>query len=109
MIKPWIPKLLRGFTSFIFEKIENYSVKKFDVLLVPQPTMLNKYLNKNKNTILIENFVIVKKEETNLNKDYNNRNCFHAGRFTKDRGLLNMMNIYSLLDDRNQLFLAGIL
>jgi len=106
-IKAWIPKILRPTVSFLFEKIENYVVKKMDALVVPQPYMLEKYLTKNKKTVLVENFVILAENKNTHSVNYNSKICFHGGALTEERGVFNMVNTFSYLDESHQLFLAG--
>lgn len=106
-IKIWIPKIFRNIGALMFQVVENFASKKFDVLIVPQPSMLNNYAKINDKTVLVENFVIVNIDSFKSKKDFNNKNAFHAGVLSKDRGLLNMVNAYELLDDSNHLHLAG--
>lgn len=107
LFKGWIPKFLRKTISFIFEKFENIVVEKFDSLIVPQPIMLESYSAKNKNTILVENFVVIDEDEDLLLNKNNSQICFHPGVLVEERGLTNMINAFSLLDDSNKLILAG--
>lgn len=106
-LKYWIPKLLRNTISIIFECIENYIIKKLDALVVPQPYMKEKYLVRNSNTVLIANFVLLKDLKNMVRRDYTNKTAFHAGALTKDRGVLNMISAYNLLNENNKLILAG--
>lgn len=105
-LKTWIPSILRSVVAFSFNLFENYFGKKFNALIVPQPSMLDKYRKINNNTIIVENFVILKDNKLIL-KDYKNKNAFHAGVLNKNRGLYNMINAYNLLDKSNNIFLAG--
>ena len=69
--------------------------------------MESKYLKVNANTTLVENFVIIKEDESSLEIDYSNKVAFHAGALTSERGLFNMVNAYFKLDYTNKLILAG--
>ncbi len=106
-LKYWIPKSLRNIISILFKKIENFVVKRLDALVVPQPYMKKKYLLKNKNTVLVANFVILENTQENLSINYANQISFHGGALTKDRGVLNMIKAYALLKEENKLILAG--
>ncbi len=106
-IKYWIPKFLRNLISHLFKNLENRISKKMDALIVPQPYMELKYLEKNKKTVLIENFVMIDEQQSRLKTNYNNRLYFHAGALTEERGLLNMVRALGELQDPSHLFLAG--
>ncbi|MFD0964601.1 glycosyltransferase [Pseudofulvibacter geojedonensis] len=107
-IKPWIHKSLRGIISFFFEKVENFVVKKVDAVVVPQPYMYSVYSKKNKNTTLVENFVILQSKNATLeNINYANKTCFHAGALSLERGVLNMVRAFSKINDGSDLVLAG--
>lgn len=105
-LKTWIPKTLRYVVAFSFNLFENYFSKKFNALIVPQPSMLGKYQNINNNTVIVENFVILEDNKL-VFKDYKNKNAFHAGVLNKNRGLYNMINAYNLLGKSNNIYLAG--
>ena len=107
LLKNWIPKSLRKAISLIFEKFENLVVEKFDALIVPQKIMVKSYSAKNKNTILVENFVIIDEDEDLLLNKNNSQICFHPGALCEERGLTNMINAFSILDESNKLILAG--
>lgn len=108
MLKTWIPSFLRSVTSKSFKLFEEFISKKIDALVVPQPYMEKKYSIINSKTYLVENFVILNGEiKSDLPKSGDEKICFHAGRLTKDRGLLNMINSFKNSNNNCKLILAG--
>nr|WP_296378220.1 glycosyltransferase [Winogradskyella sp.] len=106
-IKPWLNKFLKPITIKLFKVIEGFVAKKMDGLIVPQPYMKLKYLKYNDNTVLVENFVILDEKKTDIEVDYSTTTAFHAGALTEERGLLNMLKVYSNIKKPNRLILAG--
>jgi len=106
-IKPWLNKFLKPIIIKLFKSIEGFVAKKMDGLIVPQPYMKLKYLKYNPNTVLVENFVILEDKHPKIEVDYSTTTAFHAGALTKERGLLNMLEVYSKIKKPNRLILAG--
>ncbi len=105
-IRPWINKYLREIISFSFAKYEDYAMKKFDGLLMPQSRMVETFVHLNKNTKFIANSIIIDDDFELNTKDYSNKLCFHPGTLSKERGVLNMINAFKYLDEE-KLILAG--
>ncbi|GGI56288.1 glycosyltransferase [Winogradskyella haliclonae] len=106
-IKPWLNKFLKPIFIKLFKIIEGFVAKKMDGLIVPQPYMKHKYLKYNSNTVLVENFVILDNKNPEIEVDYSTTTAFHAGALTEERGLLNMLEVYSKIKEPNRLILAG--
>ena len=105
LIKNYIPSFLKKLVANTFKYVEIFFCKKFDALIVPQPYMHNVY-NRYNTTTLVENFVIQKKSSIS-SKEKCVKACFHPGSLTIERGLSNMLNAFSLLDETYTLNLAG--
>ena len=106
-IRSWIPKIFKPIVSIAYKNFENYICIRMNALIVPQPYMVNKFSKLNKNTVLVENFVIFNNEFSLGEKNYNKNISFHPGALTEERGLINMISSYSILDNSNKLILAG--
>ena len=106
-IKPWLSKFLKPITIWLFKGLEGFIAKKMDGLVVPQPYMKSKYLEYNNNTVLVENFVILDNNDRKILVDYSSTMAFHAGALTLERGLMNMVKVYSKLEKSDKLILAG--
>jgi len=106
LIKPWINKYLRRITSFLFGKYEDYAIKRFDGILVPQTGMINYFIHLNKNTKFVANSIIIDDKFDLDEKDYTNKISFHPGTLSKERGVYNMVRAFEYLD-KNELILAG--
>tara|TARA_B110000027_G_C16111765_1_gene298066 strand:+ start:999 stop:2105 length:1107 start_codon:yes stop_codon:yes gene_type:complete len=108
LIKKWIPKILRKFISLIYSVYEKKYSKKMDALLVPQPIMFDYFKNINNCTVVVENFVITNHKKIPLKtKKFDSKIIFHPGGLTNERGVFNMINAMSLIDDDSLLILAG--
>lgn len=106
--KKWIPSLLRPVISKSFKYYEAKSCKKFDYIVVPQPLMVKMYSNYSK-TESICNFVSSKHFKKRIPKDKQKQNeiiAMHAGVLTDSRGLHNMLNAFSTIENA-KLLLAG--
>jgi len=88
--KQWIPFILRKFISKTYWIYEKKSCKKFDLLVVPQEAMLNKYLEINK-TVVIGNFP--NKQKKINNKFLSKYKLLYSGAITEARGLWNMLDL----------------
>lgn len=105
-IRPWINPLLKSIVAFLFGKYEDYAIRKFDGLLVPQKGMIKHFDHLNGNTKYVANSMIIDDEFDLEDKDYSNKICFHPGSLSKPRGVLNMVQCFKYLDDE-KLVLAG--
>jgi glycosyltransferase involved in cell wall biosynthesis len=88
--KHWIPNFLRKFISLVFERIENYSAKKFDMLICATPFITKRFKAINKNCINVNNYPILN-ELINDNHQYrpkeiSNYVCY-AGVINEIRGI----------------------
>ncbi|MEZ8018145.1 hypothetical protein ACED63_06950 [Vibrio splendidus] len=104
--KKWLPKHTRAFASFLVGLIEDFCCKFMDVLIVPQPKMLDMYKGKNKKVILVANYPEFEMKSVESNNLFSMYNLIYSGAITEDRGLYNMLNFLSL-DKRYKLTLAG--
>ncbi len=108
--KDWIPLYLRKIISFIYVKYENYNCKKFDLLIVPQKSMHDKYKNFSK-TILIFNFPHqINVDSIDLLSNIDKYHLLYSGSVGEARGIWNMLNLIEELqkiDKRYKLTIAG--
>lgn len=109
MEKEWIPFIFRKTISFIFRKYEDYTCKRFDLLIMPQEAMYEKY-KKLAKTIVIGNFPNkIEKFDLSL-KQSSKFDLLYSGGISKSRGLFNMLELIdelNKLDNRYKLTLAG--
>ena len=108
LIKEWIPLYLRKTIAWLYSKYESYACKSFDLLIVPQIAMKNKFSQLAK-TKIVANFPSEKTDivlRTNLTK----YNLLYSGGIGESRGLFNMLDVIaelSSVDERYTLTLAG--
>ena len=106
--KHWIPSLLRPIVSKSFKYYEKKACKVFDYLIVPQPLMIDMYHDYSK-TEAICNFVSSKYFKKRIPRDKQHKNkivAMHAGSLSDIRGLTNMLNAFSNIENAI-LLLAG--
>ena len=103
----WIKSTkIKFFISILFKFFQSKIIKRFDGLLVVNTIMLNKYSHLNKNTNLIANYSVPKKQFQV--KSINNRiNIIYSGSITIARGFENMLNLMRFLPDNYHLNIAG--
>lgn len=90
--KYWIPKFLRKSISFLFEKYENNSAKRFDYIVGATPFITNRFRNINKNTININNYPFLNELSSGTNReiDKEKKVCYIGG-ITPIRGIENII------------------
>ncbi len=106
-IKPYINLVVRRILSKFFGIYEDYAVKRFSGVLVPQLSMVEPFYKINKNTKMVANTVDIRDKFEIAEKDYSNSICFHPGTLTKERGLLNMIKAFEHLKKDEKLVIAG--
>jgi len=105
-IRPWINPMLKNMVAYFFGKYEDYAIKRFDGLLVPQMGMIGHFDHINENTKYVANSMMIDDEFDLDEKDYSNKICFHPGSLSKPRGVLNMIRAFKHLDEE-ELVLVG--
>lgn len=79
LFKPWIPKIIRKFTSKIYKKYEKNRIKKFDALITVTPKFVDRLKQINPNTIMITNYPILKEKVVNDQISKKKAICFAGG------------------------------
>ncbi len=107
--KPYLNKFAKSVISYIFEFYENYAAKKFDLLIVPQEAMYNKYKKLSK-TFMVGNFPNKISIDTSDLHNIDKYSLLYSGAISEARGLWNMLELMKelvKLDKRYRLTLAG--
>ena len=105
--KPYIKKKISKIIAYIIEKYENKIVRKLDAIIGATPHITKRFKKINKKTYNINNYPLL--EEIELNKSEtitNQKNICYVGGITKIRGIHNVVDAISEVNDIN-LFLAG--
>lgn len=74
--KPWIPKLIRGFISYIYAYYEKKSVKKYDAIISVTPHIVERFKRFHTNVHMITNYPIIFSTDFLRKKKPNNNICF---------------------------------
>lgn len=109
LTKEWMPLSLRKIISISFKKFEYYCCSKYELLIVPQKTMLTKYINLKK-TIVINNFPLKNRNINFKKKRINKYHLLYSGTISEARGLWNMLELIVEITKYNKkyrLILAG--
>ena len=89
--KTYIKKPFRKIISRVFEKYENYAIKKFDYILTATPFIANKLKTYNENTIDINNYPILDELFSINEKDVKKNQLSYVGGISKPRGILQII------------------
>lgn len=107
--REFILKIFRKIISKIYEKIEILYLKKFDGIISATKTIHNYLSNFNDNSIIIENFAILKNKKNILDKNqYLDRSdVIYVGANSLDRGLFEMCKAVSGTNISTTLHICG--
>ncbi len=104
--KRWIPAPLRKTLSWMIERVENYSAKRFDYIMTATPFIRDRFLKINKRTLDINNYPIL--SELHMpNADWNSKEksvCYIGG-IGKVRGIHEMVDAIGMT--KGSMLLAG--
>ena len=104
--KEWIPRPLRSIISKVFDRYENYAVKKFDGVITATPHIRKKFEKLNPNTIDVNNFPILGSTVTNeFTEATKSKSVNYIGAINRIRGITEMISALELTDAK--LVLAG--
>jgi glycosyltransferase involved in cell wall biosynthesis len=104
LYKPWIPKIIRNLVSLIFQIFENFYSKNFSGLVVVVPSLYDRFIKINSNTIVASNFPL-KSDISKLTHYYNNNPLVYVGALTPIRGILQISKASNLIGKK--LLLCG--
>ncbi len=105
LVKHWIPKNLRKIISLIFETFENYIAKKLSYIVASTPTIENRYLKINPNSIAICNYPILKENNILIPWESRKNEICYVGGITVIRGINELIKVMDKIPYR--LNLAG--
>ena len=104
--KEWIPCFLRSVISQVFDRYENYAVKKFDGVITATPHIREKFEKLNPNTIDLNNFPILSSTVINeFTEAPKSKSVVYIGAINRIRGIAEMISALELTDAK--LVLAG--
>lgn len=103
--KPYIPKIIRSFISFIIEKYENKNAKIADGIIAATPHIRDRFLKINTNTSDVNNFPKIDDIVYNENWDERELAIAYIGGIFKTRGILETLE--AIKDSNIKLLLAG--
>lgn len=75
----WIPVIFRNFIHLLFDRYEKNSIKKFDVIIVVTPLILEKFKKWNRNTHQITNYPIYNKSTNDKTSFEIRKDLVYAG------------------------------
>jgi len=85
--KPYLKKYLKPVFSFLFEKLENYAAKKFTYIITATPTIRDRFIKINKNTLDINNYPLVNELHSDTFIQTKKNQICYVGGITIIRGL----------------------
>jgi glycosyltransferase involved in cell wall biosynthesis len=107
--KNYLPKILIPIISTIIKFLENFFCKKFDGVITVVPTINNRLLKSNSNTIMFRNFPDINLVDSAkvLKKNKNISTIIYPGSLSKKRGVEDAINLVNLYKGGIKLILAG--
>lgn len=107
LTKHWIPSIIRSLLGNTFEMFENYSSKKFDLIVTATPHIRDRFVENGCMSIDVNNYPLLREMQIeNFSwKDKKDSICYIGG-ITKDRGIIEMVESLSYLNNI-KLFLGG--
>jgi len=104
--KQWIPGPLRKTLSWMIERIENYSAKRFDQIMTATPFIRDRFLVVNERTLDINNYPVLS-ELYMPNADWNSKekSVCYVGGIGKVRGIHEMVDAIGMTE--YSMLLAG--
>lgn len=104
--KQWIPAPLRKVLSWMIERIENYSVKRFDYIMTATPFIRDRFLKINKRTLDINNYPILSELHVpNADWSSKEKTACYIGGISKVRGIHEMVDAIGMTE--GSMLLAG--
>ncbi|WP_243465226.1 hypothetical protein [Photorhabdus temperata] len=106
--KPYLNRLTRVIISKMFSLYEKYSTAKFDGIISATPSIRNKFLKLNNNTIDINNYPILGELNHNIpNWSNKEKQVCYVGGISTIRGIEEMVESISHLTTDTKIKLAG--
>jgi glycosyltransferase involved in cell wall biosynthesis len=107
-IKPYIAPGIRHLLSFFYSFYEDYAIRKFDGVIVPQKTMVGHFSHLNPRVQWVGNSMVLDEPFELEQKDYYNRTAYYPGAISKARGIFNIVRTMEYMDhEEDKLILAG--
>ncbi|MFB9274564.1 glycosyltransferase family 4 protein [Cohnella cellulosilytica] len=89
--KHWIPKSLRLIISFFFEKIENFSAKRFSAIVTATHFINRRFEKLNANSVNVNNYPILNELTNSHSIEEKENTVAYIGMITKIRGIKHMV------------------
>lgn len=105
--KPYLNALLRYILSKLFAVYERYTCRKFDGVITATPSIRDKFLLINPNTVDINNYPILGELETPSSWDCKKNEICYVGGITKIRGIIEVIDALSMTKSSLRLNLVG--
>jgi glycosyltransferase involved in cell wall biosynthesis len=99
LFKYWIPFALRKILSFLFEKLENFIVKRLDAVICATPFITKRFKHVNPNCLTINNFPIQDEFKFADEKQPFSRTICYIGLISRDRGVTQLIEALGILQD----------
>ncbi len=103
--KPYLNKVSAKIISYLFEKFENFAVRRFDVLITATPHIRDRFSKINPNTIDINNYPLLEEMYTPVNWEERRNHITYIGGIAKIRGIVELIKALEYVD--TTLHLAG--
>ncbi|MGG3467861.1 glycosyltransferase family 4 protein [Neobacillus pocheonensis] len=98
--KEWIPAFLRRSISSIVKRIERFASKRFDAVVTATPTINNRFITYNNNSVTIHNFPITNEliTEDIPSEGDEKKSAIYIGGITRLRGIVEMVDAMEVVN-----------
>lgn len=105
--KPYLNKFLLKIVSKLVSKYEKYATKKVDYIIAASPFIRDKFLKINKNTIDINNYVVIGELEKDVKWTEKEDKVCYVGGISEIRGIKELVKAMNLVDKSVKINLLG--
>lgn len=105
--KPYIPQIVRSSLSKLIRQYEKKVCKQFDAIVTATPSICEKFLKINSNTIDVNNFPILDELFMETTNSEGKNNICYIGGISKIRGIEELVKAIGISKSDTKLFLCG--
>lgn len=98
--KNWIPFLLRRSISYAYSLYEQYACSKFDYIVAATPSIRDKFLKINKNSIDINNYPILGELYNDISWNDKENSVYYVGGISRIRGIVEIVKAMKYADTK---------
>ena len=107
LTKEWIPAPLRKIISVTFRRLEDFVVKRLDLVVAATPHIEERFKSVARRTVTINNYPLLQEFIQATNSDAVKDGFCYVGAISQVRGILPLMDALDTIDPEVKFYLAG--